>query len=175
MTAEQLAALPEDGKRYELVDGVLRVMSPAGGRHGRVAGEVFLQIAQHAKRHRLGQAYAAETGFLLRRDPDTVRAPDVAFVSHGRLGPYADHPGYLPLAPDLVAEVISPGDNLSEAGAKASSWIEAGVLVVLLVDPQRGTVRTCRPGRESLVRADGVVDLDDVLPGLRLDVSELFH
>lgn len=79
-TAEQLAARPNDGKRYELVDGVLRMMSPAGNRHGRIAAKLLVRLATHVEQRNLGATYAAETGFLIRQRPDTVRAPDVAFV-----------------------------------------------------------------------------------------------
>lgn len=81
ITAEQLATMPSDGKRYELVKGVLSTMSPAGGRHGRIAGRVFKLLANHVDDHQLGCTFAAETGFLIARDPDTVRAPDAAFSS----------------------------------------------------------------------------------------------
>ena len=173
-TAEQLAAMPDDGNRYELVEGVLQMMSPAGGRHGRVAGEVFLQIAQYAKRNRLGHVYAAETGFLIKQNPDTVRAPDVAFVSFSRLGQFVDHPGYLPLAPELTAEVVSATDTPTDVEGKAQAWLDAGVRVVLVVDPQAATVRVYRQKPQMDLYSDGLVDLDDVLPGFQLDVSELF-
>ena len=99
MTADELASLPDDGNRRELVDGVLHMMSPAGGRHGRIAGRLFLRIGNHVEQGKLGEVFAAETGYLLSQDPDTVRAPDVSFVSSERLGEFADYAGYLPLAP----------------------------------------------------------------------------
>lgn len=174
MTAEQLASMPDDGKRYELVEGALKMMSPAGGRHGRIAGKLLLRVAQHVEAHKLGVTFAAETGFLLRQDPDTVRAPDVAFVSQARLGELANHPGYLPLAPDLVAEVVSPGDSSSEVEAKAHGWLDAGVRIVLVVDPQTTTIRDYRTADHIQVHSEGFVDLNDVLPGFQLDVAELF-
>ncbi|MCO6456913.1 MAG: Uma2 family endonuclease [Pirellulaceae bacterium] len=173
-TAEQLAALPDDGQRYELVEGVLRMMPPAGGRHGRIAGKLYRRIAIHVEQHRLGETYAAETGFLLRRNPDTVRAPDAAFVSSARLGAYADYPGYLPLAPDLVAEVLSPSDRRSDADDKARDWLAAGVRVVLVVDPQRASITVHRPGIAASVLVDGLLDLRDVIPNFQLDVAEIF-
>ena len=173
-TAEQLAAIPDDGKRYELVDGALHMMSPAGGRHGRIAAKLLQRIANHVEQNKLGATFAAETGFLLRRDPDTVRAPDAAFVSHARLGAFADYPGYLPLVPNLVAEVVSPSDSSSDVEAKAQAWIDAGVRVVLVVDPQTSMVREYRSERQIQVYSDGLVNLNDVLPGFSLDVVELF-
>ena len=121
-TASQLAALPSDGKRYELVNGVLRGMSPAGGAHGEVAAEILRQVSNRVRHGNLGTTYAAETGFLLRRDPDTVLAPDVAFVSWERLGPSARCPGYIPVAPDLVVEVLSPSDRKPSVNKKVETW-----------------------------------------------------
>ena len=173
-TADQLAEMPDDGKRYELVEGVLHMMSPAGGNHGGIAAILLVCITNHARLHGLGKTYAAETGFLLQRNPDTVLAPDVSFVSFDRLGQFAKYPGYLPLAPDLVAEVVSPSDRPREVEAKAQAWLDAGVVVVLVVDPQTSTVREYRSGVPIQVYSEGFVELDVVLPGFRLDVAELF-
>ena len=174
LTAEQLAAMPDNGNRCELVDGVLHMMSPAGGRHGRIAGKLFLRIGNHVEHHRLGVTFAPETGFLLHRNPDTVRAPDVSFVSLARLGQLGDYPGYLPLSPDLVAEVVSPQDDASEVEAKANAWLQAGVSVALVVDPQTRSIREYRPQSQLQVYNEGAIDLGDILPGFELDVAELF-
>ena len=173
-TAQQLAAISDDGKRYELVDGALHMMSPAGFRHGRIAGKLLRRIGDYVERHQLGETSAAETGYLIQQDPDTVRAPDVAFVAGDRLQQYANHVGYLPLAPDLVAEVVSPSDRSSEVEAKARAWTDAGVRVVLVVDPETSMVREYRSERQIQVYSDGLVNLNDVLPGFSLDVVELF-
>lgn len=174
MTAEQLASLPDDGSRRELVEGVLHMMSPAGGRHGRVAAKLLLRVGVHVEQQNLGRTFAAETGYLLSQDPDTVRAPDVSYVSQSRLGKLADHPGYLPLAPDLVAEVISPNDEFSKVESKAQAWLEAGVRLVLVVDPQTRSIHEYRPRTQIRVYGEGEIGLEDVVPGFRLDVTELF-
>jgi Uma2 family endonuclease len=173
-TAEQLAAMPDDGKRYELVEGVLHMMSPAGGEHGRIAAKLLRRLGGFVERQDLGETYAAETGFLIQRNPDTVRAPDVAFVKSARLAELVDRSGYLSLAPDLAAEVVLPSDSSSEVEAKALAWLKAGVRVVLVVDPQTATVRDYRSPDRIHVHLDGFVDLSDVLPGFQLDVAELF-
>ena len=173
-SAAHLAALPDDGNRYELVNGVLHTMSPAGGRHGRIALRFAARLAIHVERHNLGQTFAAETGFLLHQDPDTVRAPDAAFVSQARIGEFADYPGFLPVAPDVVAEVVSPNDRSSEVEAKAQSWLAAGVQTVLVVDPQTSTIREYRQEGHIRVYSKGFVDMGDVLPEFQLDVGELF-
>jgi Uma2 family endonuclease len=174
LTAEQLASIPNNGTRCELVDGVLRMMSPAGGRHGRIAGKLLLRVGNYVERQKLGETLAAETGFLLQKDPDTVRAPDVSFVSYERLGEFADYAGYLPLAPDLAVEVVSPDDRASEVESKANAWLRAGVRVVLVVDPQANSIREYRSPNQTQVYTDGAIDLGDILPEFKLDVSELF-
>lgn len=174
ITADQLASLPDDGSRRELVAGVLHMMSPAGGRHGRIAGRLFLRIGNHVEQRKLGEVFAAETGYILRRDPDTVRAPDVSFVSRERLGDLADHAGYLPIAPDLAAEVVSPSDESSKVEAKAMDWLHSGVRVVLVVDPQTKSIREYRSSSEIRVYDDGTIALQDILPDFKLDVAELF-
>jgi Uma2 family endonuclease len=174
MTAEELLDLPDDGMRHELVEGELRTMPPAGEGHGSVALSIGAEIYEHVKRNGLGRAYAAETGFLLRRSPDTVRAPDVAFVAAERLtGPPGR--GFAAIAPDLVVEVVSPWDRASEVATKANEWLDAGVRLVWIVDPQAGLATVYRAGGAGTVlRGDGTLDGEDVLPGFRLPLSSLF-
>ncbi|MEQ8787180.1 MAG: Uma2 family endonuclease [Pirellulaceae bacterium] len=173
-TAAELLAMPGDGHRYELVAGELRMMSPAGGRHGRLAQKIGRRIGDHVERYALGETYAAETGFLLRQNPDTVRAPDFAFVSRKKLGDLADHPGYLPLVPDLVVEVVSPSDRASEVEEKVLDWLDVGVAAVLVVDPQTKSVRHHRSIDSIQIHTAGAMDLTHVIGGFHLDVSELF-
>src|SRR5207253_9652908 len=109
ITAKELLNMPDDGLRHELIRGELKKMPPPGHVHGRVAMKFGWRLAQHVETKNLGNVYAAETGFLLETDPDTVRAPDCAFVSRDRLAAIGDVEGYLPGAPDLAVEVISPG------------------------------------------------------------------
>ena len=110
-------------------------MTPAGGEHGQVALRVGARILAYVEEQDLGAAFAAETGFVLNRGPDTVRAPDVAFVARSRLST-APSWGFPELAPDLVVEVVSPWDRASEVSAKAATWLDAGVRLVWVVDPQ---------------------------------------
>ncbi len=175
LTAEQLLELPDQGRRYELVRGELRMMSPGGNLHGKVAMRVGSLLDQHVRRHGLGVVYAAETGFLLSRNPDTVLAPDVAFVSRERLAPHEQSTGYLPLAPDLVVEVISPQDRFSQVEEKARRWLAAGTRLVLLVDPGQQRVHVLREPRQVIVLAeDELLDATDVVPGWQVPVREFF-
>src|SRR4051794_34668142 len=105
LTADDLLRLPDDGMRHELIRGELRTMPPAGGEHGIIALEIGSLLREFVRRHHLGFVFAAETGFKIASNPDTVRAPDVAFVSLDRLKEPAR--GYLALAPDLAVEVVS--------------------------------------------------------------------
>ena len=174
MTAEELFELPDDHMRHELVEGELRTMAPAGERHGWVAMAVGSKIFDHVERQGLGRVYAAETGFVLRRAPDTVRAPDVAFVAADRV-PGRDSRGFAELAPDLVVEVVSPSDRASEVAEKAAMWLDAGVRVVWVVDPQARLAAVHHPGGlVTVLRQDGVLEGEDVLPGFRLPLAPLF-
>lgn len=165
MTAEELLRAPIPDKRTELVKGVLVVREPAGHRHGRVAGELFRVISNHVHAHALGAAYAAETGFTLARHPDTVRAPDVAFVRQDRV-PDPEPIGFGEFAPDLAVEVLSPGDRPGETLAKVADWLEAGTPLVWVIDPERRLARVYRrDGTETTIDGEGQLDGEDVLPG----------
>jgi Uma2 family endonuclease len=173
MTAQELAELPDDGTRHELVEGVLRTMTPAGGEHGRTGARLLVRMGAFVERERLGELFTAETGFLLRRDPDTVRAPDVAFV-RTECAPQARVPGFPALAPDLVAEVVSPSDRAVEVAGKALAWLDAGVRLVWVVDPQNRTVTVHRPGGTTVLRGTDQLSGEDVLPGFALPLEELW-
>jgi Uma2 family endonuclease len=175
MTAEDLFELPDDGLRHELVEGELHTMTPAGESHGWVALGIGAKIFDHVEQAGLGRAYAAETGFLLHRGPDTVRAPDVAFVARDRLSGDPSS-GFAELAPDLVVEVVSPSDRASDVASKATIWLDAGVRLVWVVDPQARLAAVHHPGGlVTVLREDGVLDGEDVLPGFRLPLSTVFR
>src|SRR3990172_12645160 len=133
MTADQLLRLNLPDKRTELVKGALVVREPAGYRHGEVAVKLTMAIAGFVHDRQLGAVLAAETGFKLFTNPDTVRAPDVAFVHRDRL-PESSPAGYAPFAPDLVVEVLSPDDRPGEVLAKVADWLSAGCWLVWVVD-----------------------------------------
>ena len=176
-TAEELLRMPDDGFRYELVRGELRKMAPAGNKHGYLALRIASRLERHVEENSLGKAYAAETGFKLSSDPDTVRAPDAAFVSQTRLEEVGEVEGFWPGAPDLAVEVISPFDTHTEVVEKALAWLEAGCRMVLAVDPSRRTVTVYRALDDiRILRGEAGETLDgaDVIPGWSLPVAELF-
>jgi Uma2 family endonuclease len=176
ITAEDLLRMPDDGFRYELVRGELRKMTPAGHQHGRIAINVTLPLAQHVRAHNLGTVYAAETGFRLAADPDTVRAPDVAFIRRDRVEAVDDVQGYWPGAPDLAVEVISPSDTYTEVEEKLFDWLDAGARLVIAVNPRQHTVTVYR-SRADIVQLteDDTLDGGDVVPGWSLPVREVFR
>ena len=177
MTAEELLQLPSGTWRHELVKGELRRMSPAGQEHGAVAADMLVALAQFVRQHSLGRVYGAETGFLLRRKPDTVRAPDVAFVSADRLltTPRSAH-GYFTGAPDLAVEVISPADRYTEVEDKVQVWLDASAKLVVVVDPRRKTANVHAAGAE--VISLGITDhltLPSLLSGWSVPLAEVFR
>ena len=177
VTAEELLGRPDDGFRYELVRGELRQMTPAGSEHGAIAFNLGRLLGNHVAQSGLGQVYAAETGFKITSNPDTVRAPDVAFIGRERVDAAGKVTGYWPGAPDLAVEVVSPNDVHTEVVEKALSWLEAGCRMVLVVDPGQRTV-TVYHSLENIriLRAEArdAIDGADVVPGWRLSLIELF-
>lgn len=176
LTAEELLRMPDNGIRYELIKGELRVREPVGHNHGRIAANLTGSLIVHVSGHHLGAVYAAETGFLIATNPDTVRALDVAFVSQSRVDQVGDSKGYFPGAPNLAVEVISPGDTYSEVEEKALAWLEAGTRMVLTLDPRRRTVTVYKSLEEiTILTEDAMLDGGDVVPGWSLRVGELFR
>jgi len=176
MTAEDLLKLPEDMWSYELVDGELRRMTKPGQLHGRVAAEVGARLTTFVRSNDLGVTYAAETGFLIRRAPDTVRAPDAAFISHARLASTVfPAEKFFPGAPDLAVEVLSPGDTVREVRAKVADWLACGSALVLVLDPQRRIAELHKPGVVATLGSADVIRFDEVLPGWSVDLTDLFR
>ena len=174
VTADELLRMPDDGVRRELLDGELREMTPAGAEHGAIAAAVLVSLGHHVRTHGLGRVFAAETGFKLGGNPDTVLAPDAAFVSRERIGPTVGK-GYRTGAPDLVVEVLSPADSIKETEAKVSRWLAAGCRMAVVVNPARRAASVYRPLSDVvLVTGDEEIDGGDVVSGWRLPLRELF-
>jgi Uma2 family endonuclease len=172
MTAEDLLHANIPDKRTELVRGRLIVREPAGYRHGAVTMNLTLRLGQHVQLTGAGDLLAAETGFTVARNPDTVRAPDVAFVRRERIP--SETRGFPELAPDLAVEVLSPDDRAGETLAKVADWLEAGTRLVWVIDPERRLARIYRyDGTESVFNEADELDGEDVLPGFRCVVSAI--
>ncbi|HEV2860456.1 MAG TPA: Uma2 family endonuclease [Pyrinomonadaceae bacterium] len=175
VTADELFLMPKDGFRYELVKGELRKMSPAGGEHGAVIINITLPLAQHVKAKNLGVCFGAETGFKIASDPDTVRAPDLSFVSRERIPKSGITKKFWPGAPDLAVEVLSPGDTVYEVEEKVGEWLTAGTKAVWVLNPKLRGVSVHR-SMTDVTRLSESDELDggDVVPGFRCKVGDFF-
>jgi Uma2 family endonuclease len=174
ITADELFDMPHHGMRLELVRGELRTMPPAGFEHGDIAMQ-FWRLAQFVRDKNLGRCCSAETGFRLANDPDTVRAPDFAFVSRQRMPAEGPPKKFFPGAPDLAVEVLSPGDTTAEVDEKVLDWLNGGCRAVWVVDPRLRTVTVYHSPTEIRVcTSDGELADDTVVPGFRCKVSDLF-
>ena len=171
VTAEELLQMGSHSG-VELVDGEIRKMSPAGGKHGRISARVHVSLGAYVHTRGLGETTIADTGFLLRRNPDTVRAPDLAFVRKER---WTEPEGFFVGAPDLAVEVISPSDSYSEVNAKVVEWLQAGTQIVIVIDPGKQRAVMHRSLSETVrIEIDGVLDGGDVVPGWTLPLRDLF-
>jgi Uma2 family endonuclease len=181
MTSADLLRLPDDARGYELVEGRLVRMPPTGWEHSEVTSELHVAMRTYAKTHQLGSVVTGEPGFLISQpgEPETVLAPDIAFVRAERL-PAPGSPerrGFLPLVPDMVVEVVSPSQYAPEVAEKAQRWLAAGVRLVWVIWPNSRHVDVWQPGSDTPVKTLGVADTlsgQDVAPGFELAVARLF-
>ncbi|MGH7680251.1 MAG: Uma2 family endonuclease [Gemmatimonadaceae bacterium] len=174
MTADDLLTVDLPGKSTELVRGKLIVREPPSTYHGRVQGTLHILVGSFVRAHQLGAVFGQDTGFKIGSDPDTVRAPDLAFVRRDRLAQIASR-GYAALAPDFVAEILSPDDRPGEVLTKVGEWLEAGVALVWVIDPDRRTANVYRAdGSTTTVPSSADLDGETVLPGFSCRLSELF-
>jgi len=174
-TADELLRYSSGSYRYELIEGELKKMAPAGFEHGNLAMEFAAELRNFVKLNRLGKVYAAETGFKLSSDPDTVRAPYAAFISQGQLDKVGPVQGYWPGAPDLVAEVVSPNDLYTEVSEKVAEWLKAGCGMVVVVNPRTEQVLVHAPGAEvKVLGVDDTLEGGGVVSGWQLPIEELF-
>ena len=176
VTADELLAMPEDGFRYELVKGELIRMSPTGHEHGVVAMNIAGPLHQHVKSNNLGAVYAAETGFIIEENPDTVRAPDVAFVQKARINEAGKVQGYWRGAPDLAVGVVSPSDTVSNIEGKVADWLQAGARMVWVVSPKLRTVTVYRSLTEIVMLTEkDTLEGGDCVPGFQVAVAKIFE
>ncbi|MBX7074571.1 MAG: Uma2 family endonuclease [Pirellulales bacterium] len=174
-TADELLQMPDDGRRYELIQGKLNSLSPGGYEHGAVIGELTGHLWQFVRFHELGKICGAETGFLLETTPDTLLAPDIAFVRAAR-APTDRGTGYYRGAPDLAVEVMPPNDSPAQVEAKAQHWLTAGAQGVWVVDPARRCVAVWHREAAAAIFTEAMLLEDSVLlPGFAVRVAELFR
>ena len=183
-TCSDLERLTQEGLHFELIYGVLREMTPPGGQHGGTTMRLATYLNLHIMTNLLGRGFTSETGFLLARNPDTVLAPDFAYLSNAKLsGP--DPRGYVPLVPDLILETRSPSDTQKSAEAKIVQWLGFGVPVCLEMNPPKRILRVYRtqpapendqsPVPDAILEAGDTLTLPDFLPGFSLSLDVVFR
>jgi Uma2 family endonuclease len=174
VTAEELEKFPDDDYRYELVQGRVIRMSPTGAVHGWLVMHFGSALTQHVQATGSGLVFT-ELGFRLSSSPDTVRAPDLAFIRGERLPETGLPPGFWPGPPDLAIEVLSPDDRPADIRAKVAEYLAYGVPLVVVIDPDERMVITHRSSALSatLGTAD-ILDLNDVVLGFRCKVQDIF-
>jgi len=149
ITADQLLQMPDDGFRYELVKGALKKMTPAGFHHGELVANLTAPLAVHVKANKLGVVLGAETGFKIESNPDTVLAPDIAFVRQERVLQTGRTDNFWPGAPDLAVEVLSPSDTVYEVEERVAVWLAAGASMIWVLNPRQRTLHLHRPNAPS--------------------------
>ncbi len=175
ITADELFREAPDLGRCELLRGKLMMMSPSGFEHGRIVVRITVALATFIESRGLGVVTGAETGYVLARDPDTVRAPDVAMVRSERV-PAARVQGFFEGPPDLAVEVVSSNDRPSQVADKVRQWIAAGCTAVWVVDPDAATITVHRGNRDPVIfHMDGTVREPELMPGFSLPVTEVFR
>lgn len=175
LTSEEFLVHPAAAGSSELVRGEVRMMTPASGAHGVVAGALFAALNVFVEERKLGLCFPDNTGFLLPGLENTVRSPDAAFVANDRLPADGIGRGWIAVAPDMIVEILSPSESSTELEAKLSDYRTAGTRLIWIVDPERRVI-TIRDGDlpERLLSEGEILDGGRVLPGFALGVSSLF-
>ena len=177
ITAQDLFQLSGDDVRRELVNGRVIEMPPHGFLHGEIAGKIWRRLVEHVERVGGGRVAVGDVGFVLSvpGDPQRVRAPDVAFISEGRLFEIGSLEGFVVGAPDLAVEVLSPSEASLDVHEKVRDYLDAGTKLVWLVAPQARTATVYRPdGSTRLLRDADALDGEYLLPGFSVPLAELF-
>ena len=172
MTAEDLANMPDDDLRHELIKGELLTMTPPKPKHARVCAKLIRILGNYVDAKDLGEVWA-DSGFKLESNPDTVIAPDLSFIAKHSLGNLPD--SYIPGTPDLAVEVRSPGDRRGKVERKSTMWLDFGIRSLWLVNPAKRTVEVVHAGGQRWLFTENDELVDDVVPGSRVPVSKIFE
>ena len=176
LTADDLLRLYSEGVRGELIRGELRETMASGGEHGEIVVNLAVALVNFVKPKRLGRIAASDSGVWLERNPDTVREPDIAFVSSEKIPVGERVVGYYEVAPDIVVEVVSPSDTAREMDDRARMWLSHGVRLVWVVYPDTRTVVVYpQDGSVTALDENDSIDGGDVLPGFSCAVADIFE
>jgi len=174
-TAEDLLDFQNSPWQHELIQGVLYRMPTTGDEHGYVTGNFFGWLFQHVKTNQLGELFAAETGYVVQTNPDSVIAPDCSYITKDRWSTNQLTGKYLRIAPDLVAEIVSPTDRTREVQEKVERWLQFGVRAVVVIDPKSQTVTVHQSlDQKTIYELHDTVDLNFVVPEFSLPMKHLF-
>ena len=174
LTADDLLRLYSKGVRGELIRGVLHETMSAGLRHGEIVAALIIALGIYNRPRRLGRVFGSDSGVVLERNPDTVREPDVAYISAERLPLDVEIAGYCPVAPDLIAEIVSPSDSEEDVDNKALMWLHFGVRMALVIDPEAGTIKVRQSDLPTVVLTmDDTLEGGEALPGFSCPVREI--
>jgi len=173
LTLDDYMRIPDDGRRNSLQAGLLIEEPQPFARHGQIQARLAHFLSEFVDAHDLG-VVLTESGFLLSRNPDTVRGPDVSFVRSDRFDAEEAARGYIQGAPDLAIEILSPSYRPGDTHAKVADYLAAGASLVWVIDPMQRTAMVYRsllaPRR---VGVDGVLEGEDVLPGFSVSVARI--
>lgn len=176
ITADELLEMDLEPGRYDLIDGDLYQMAPAGDGHGETTIMITIPVGVHVLANDLGRVFAAETGFVIGEDPDIVVAPDLAFVRKGRLAPDRDRRRFARIVPDFAVEVAPSNDNPKLIQLKIDKYLIANIPMLVVDYPERRMILVFRNGFEPVeLGIGGVLEGGDVLPGFRLPVADIFR
>ena len=175
LTTDEFFDMAHGNVRMELIRGEVIQLSPAGGEHGIVAQRIGAKLFVHVEANRLGVVCAAETGFTIARNPDTVRAPDASFISKERIGDMKPPKKFWPFAPDLAVEVVSPSDTAEAVQDKVRSWFAGGTRMVWVLYPTPRTVHVYRsPTDVQILQVGDTLSGEPVVPGFACSVADIF-
>jgi Uma2 family endonuclease len=173
LTAEQALEWAGEG-RWELVRGEVQEMPPAGWEHGVQSASLAHYLWDHVKKNDLGQVLTNDPGFLVARNPDTVRAPDIAFIPKSKV-PATLPKGWITVVPDLVVEVISSNDRWSKVQDKIAEWLRFGVRTIWVADAESRSISVYRPDQPLRVLTEqDTLEGEGIVPGFSLPVREVF-
>ncbi len=176
ITADEFGRMEDNGRPSELIRGRIVQMNVLAPRHGRICARIVRILGRYLDANDIGQVFANDAGVVTEHDPDSVRGPDVFFISYERLPPGDISDSYLTVIPELVFEVRSPSDRWSEVLAKVAEYLNAGVNIVCVFDPTKKSVRVYT-GQEpdNIFTADQELDLSAVLSGFKVPVCSFFE
>ena len=176
LTADDLLELHRKGFRGELIRGVLAETVSTGVEHGKIAAKFTIKVGIFVEPRKLGTIVTSDSGVLIGRNPDIVREPDMAFTSAERMPLGERIRGYSEVPPDLVVEIVSPGDTVRALFDKSQMWLRHGVTLVWVADPDTRTIDVYRADAPAVtLEEDYTLDGAPVLPGFTLPVREVFE